>query len=107
MATATRPERLDGWKEIAAHLNRDVRTVRRWEKALQLPVHRLRREKLAAVYAMRDELDAWVQNRGVLEPEPEVVQIQLVRRRPRWTIWVVGVLLGAAVASVFWVASGA
>jgi len=33
-------ERLDSWKEIAAYLKRDVRTVRRWEHAEGLPVHR-------------------------------------------------------------------
>ena len=25
-------ERLDSWKQIAAHLSRDVTTVQRWEK---------------------------------------------------------------------------
>jgi hypothetical protein len=31
-------DRLDSWKEIAAHLKRDVRTVQRWEKEHGLPV---------------------------------------------------------------------
>ena len=34
-------ERLDSWKEIAAYLRRDVRTVQRWEERESLPVHRL------------------------------------------------------------------
>ncbi len=37
----TRPDNLlDSWKEIAAYLDREVRTVQRWEKKEGLPVHR-------------------------------------------------------------------
>ena len=54
--------RLDSWKEIAAYLNRDVRTVTRWE-AEGLPVHRHQHHKQASVYAYRDEVAAWVENR--------------------------------------------
>ncbi len=53
---------LDSWKEIAAYLNRDVRTVTRWE-AEGLPVHRHQHHKQATVYAHAAELDAWVENR--------------------------------------------
>ncbi len=35
----TDERRLNGWKEIAAHFGKGVRTVQRWEKALGLPVH--------------------------------------------------------------------
>ena len=31
---------LESWKAIAAHLSRDVRTVKRWEKSEGLPVRR-------------------------------------------------------------------
>jgi DNA-binding transcriptional regulator YiaG len=34
-------ERLDSWKEIARYLNRDVRTVQRWEETDGLPVYRM------------------------------------------------------------------
>jgi hypothetical protein len=34
-------ERLDSWKEIAAYLKREIRTVQRWEKSLSLPIRRL------------------------------------------------------------------
>jgi len=40
--------RLDSWKEIAAHLKRDVRTVQRWEKTASLPVRRLHKPGLRA-----------------------------------------------------------
>ncbi len=37
----TRPDNLlDSWKKIAAYLDREVRTVQRWEKKEGLPVHR-------------------------------------------------------------------
>ena len=62
-----RAERLDSWKEIAAHLKRDVRTVQRWEKNERLPVHRKHHEKLGSVYAFKSELDAWW-NEGRIEP---------------------------------------
>ena len=52
-------DRLDSWKEIAAYLNREVRTVQRWEKREGLPVHRQIHEKLGTVYAYESEIDAW------------------------------------------------
>ena len=52
-------ERLDSWKEIAAYLKRDIRTVRRWEKTQALPVHRHAYLKRGLVYAYKHELDAW------------------------------------------------
>jgi tetratricopeptide (TPR) repeat protein len=57
-------ERLDGWKRIAAYLNRDVRTVRRREKSQGLPVRRLMHERQATVYAYVSELEAWRERRG-------------------------------------------
>jgi non-specific serine/threonine protein kinase len=56
--------RLDSWKEIAVYLNRGTRTVQRWEREEQLPVHRLHHAKLGSVYAYRSELDAWWAARG-------------------------------------------
>lgn len=52
-------QRLDSWKEIAAHLRRDVRTVQRWERNEGLPVHRHVHDKQGTVYAFPAELDAW------------------------------------------------
>jgi hypothetical protein len=54
------PRKLDGWKEIAAYLNRDVTTVIRWEHERGLPVQRLPGGKRGAVLAYRDEIDAWL-----------------------------------------------
>ncbi len=55
--------RLDSWKEIAVYLRREVRTVQRWEKSANLPVHRLQLEKQSAIYAYKSELDAWYNER--------------------------------------------
>src|ERR1051326_4297137 len=52
-------ERLDSWKAIAAYLKRDTRTVQRWEKSGDLPVHRHFHGKAWTVYAYGYELDAW------------------------------------------------
>jgi TolB-like protein/Tfp pilus assembly protein PilF len=64
-------QRLDSWKEIAAYLKRDQRTVRRWEGE-GLPVHRHMHKKQASIYAHKEEIDVWWKNgRQRLEsPEP-------------------------------------
>jgi eukaryotic-like serine/threonine-protein kinase len=55
--------RLDSWKEIAGYLQRDVTTVRRWEKREGLPVHRHLHDKLGSVYAYKTEIDDWWRGR--------------------------------------------
>ncbi|HEX7288569.1 MAG TPA: hypothetical protein VF532_20460 [Candidatus Angelobacter sp.] len=52
--------RLDSWKEIAAYLHRDVRTVIRWEQEKALPVHRIPGGQRQAVFAYIHEIDAWL-----------------------------------------------
>lgn len=60
-------DRLDSWKEIAAHLSRDVTTVQRWEKREGMPVHRHLHDRLGSVYAYGSELDAWWEQRTSLK----------------------------------------
>jgi pentatricopeptide repeat protein len=76
-------ERLDSWKEIAAYLKRDERTVRRWEQE-GMPVHRHMHKKQASVYAHKAEIDVWWKSgRQRLEsPEPAAAS-----RRPRLWLW--------------------
>ena len=52
--------RLNGWKEIASHFGRGVRTVQRWEKAFGMPVHSLGAGRGENVHAFADELDDWL-----------------------------------------------
>lgn len=62
--TLHRPPRLNSWKEVAAYLDRSVRTVARWEREEHLPVHRLPHDKRSSVYAYPRELDAWLEHRS-------------------------------------------
>src|SRR5262249_9001143 len=66
-------EKLDSWKEIAAYLGREVRTVQRWEKQEALPVHRHHHYKLGSVYAYRSELEAWIKEREPKNSAPVAV----------------------------------
>ena len=51
---------LDGWKAIAAHVGRSVRSAQRWERDLALPIHRLPTpDGGQLVYARVDEIAAW------------------------------------------------
>jgi TolB-like protein/Tfp pilus assembly protein PilF len=74
-------KRLNSWKEIAAYLEKDVRTVQRWEKNEGLPVHRKPHDKLSSVYAYQSELDAWW-NQGS-HPAPPLVTIRVSARNAR------------------------
>ena len=57
------PERLESWKEIAAYLGREVRTVQRWAAERGLPVHHLPGGVRPRVFSVASELDAWLQVR--------------------------------------------
>lgn len=72
-------DRLDSWKEIAAYLNRSVRTVRRWEADEGLPVHRHMHRSLGSVYALRSEIDAWRQGNQVsrVNRSPAVAAVEI------------------------------
>ena len=54
---------LESWKEIAAYLKRDARTVIRWEKSEALPVHRQMHQARGNVFAYPSELEAWKASR--------------------------------------------
>jgi hypothetical protein len=61
-------DRLDTWKEIASYLNRNVRTVQRWEAFESMPVHRHLHAKSGSIHAFRSELDAWQSGRSYCRP---------------------------------------
>src|SRR5918994_5492634 len=85
--------RLDSWKEIAAHLKRDVATVRRWEKREGLPVHRHLHEKLGSVFAYTDELDAWKEGRRAPGESANGVTSDALLIRPAALAWTVSGVL--------------
>jgi adenylate cyclase len=71
---------LRGWKQIAAYLHRDVRTVQRWERHEHLPVHRQMHRKSGSVHAVRVELEAWIASRT---SPPANEQTSFRTRNPR------------------------
>ena len=72
-ATRTSEAPLESWKEIGLYLQRDITTVRRWEKNEGLPVHRHSHTSRSSVYAYPSEIDAWRASRRVIaEPPPPV-----------------------------------
>jgi len=85
-------ERLDSWKEIAAYLKRDERTVRRWETE-GLPVHRKVHKKQASVYAYRGEIETWWN-----EGRRRLEQDEKANGRKPLTWWLLGGLMTAGVA---------
>jgi Tol biopolymer transport system component len=60
------PARLESWKEIAAYLQRDAKTARKWEKEEGLPIHRHNHKSRSSVYAYPREVDAWRATRKVI-----------------------------------------
>jgi len=92
--------RLDSWKEIASYLRREVRTVQRWEKSANLPVHRLQIEKQSVVYAYKSELDAWyTERRPHLESDSEQKDTPTLIERLRQP-WIAAAVAAAALILV-------
>jgi hypothetical protein len=54
-------EVLRSWKEIADYLGACVKTVQRWEQEYRFPVRRLKASKGAMVFALKTEVDHWLQ----------------------------------------------
>lgn len=54
-------DRLMGWKEIGAYLDKSPRTVQRWERDLGLPVRRIQTDHEGQiVFALKADLDRWL-----------------------------------------------
>ena len=73
---------LEGWKEIAAYLQRDESTARRWEREEGLAVRRHEHKMRSGVYAYPSELDAWRTSRLSTTPgeQAEPQQSPIPRR---------------------------
>ncbi len=80
-------DRLDSWKEIAAYLGREIRTVQGWEKNEGLPIHRHQHSKQGSVFAFRSELDTWREARKISADAPVPAEAAPSSRKPpAWTI---------------------
>lgn len=56
---------LDSWKDISAYLEKDIRTCRRWEAQLGLPVHRIdENSSHSKVFAYKSEIDQWLKEKA-------------------------------------------
>ncbi len=103
-ATESGNDRLDSWKEIAAYLRRDERTVRRWE-AEGLPVRRKVHKKQASVFAYKAEIDAWWNGQapaGAADVADAHTVLKIARpgtRASRWLIVCCGALLALVVVA--------
>ena len=91
--------RLESWKAIAAYFGRDTRTVQRWERTENLPIHRHSHEKLGTVYAYEAELESWLKARSGQFAGPSTVA---VRKLPGKTISIAaGAIVVLASAALF------
>jgi len=115
-----RDRKLDSWKEIADYLGREVRTVQRWERTEDLPVHRHEHQKKSTVYAYASEIDAWRKRRqpkddpaadaafvpeaenGNLSAEPSTPEPgeEARKRKIRLVQWLGGVVLGGSLIAL-------
>src|SRR3984957_2806633 len=87
-------DRLGSWKEIAAYLKRDERTVRRWESE-GLPVHRKVHKKQASVFAYKAEIEAWWNgDRHRLEPSGQA------RSGKPYLVWLLSGLVAAGLLAL-------
>jgi len=59
---------LNSWKEISNYVGRGVRTIQRWESDMRFPVHRTGEHLRSSVYALSEEIDAWLKHRGNARP---------------------------------------
>src|SRR5215472_5673563 len=93
--------RLDSWKEIAAYLRKDIRTVQLWEKREGLPVHRHAHTARATVYAYASELEAWLaerQQKGAANSSAESAPNPAVEGRRRRNLFYAALLVCVLVA---------
>src|SRR5215468_8311938 len=94
-------DRLESWKEIAAYLKRDVRTLHRWEASEGLPVHRHVHAERGTVYAYKSELEAWRKNRKLSAEPGDRPPADAARTR-----WKRVLLYAATVLAAFFLAVG-
>ncbi|ADW68264.1 hypothetical protein AciX9_1201 [Granulicella tundricola MP5ACTX9] len=73
---------LNGWKEIAQYVARDIRTVERWEKQRGLPVRRVPGAGRATVFARISELELWLHSSNLAETEPLIALEDQTHSRP-------------------------
>jgi hypothetical protein len=84
---------LDSWKEIAAYIQKDVRTCQRWEKLKNLPVHRVGLTKRSRVFALKPEIDRWMESR----PSFQLTE-QEIKAKRAWVL--AGIFASVAITTI-------
>lgn len=92
--------KLDSWKEISDYLNRDVRTVQRWEARLGLPIHRLDSSPRSRVFSFTDEIDRWMDKSPRLSSKKNNSK-NLKRPIPKMAL--AAILITITAAGIVWV----
>jgi tetratricopeptide (TPR) repeat protein len=83
MAGIETREVLESWKEISDYLNRDVKTCRRWEQHLDLPIRRLDGTPKARVFAYKDELDFWLEDKLNNREISTTKYLRIAKKKPK------------------------
>lgn len=71
---------LNSWQEIAAYVGKGLRTVQRWEREIDFPVHRTGKEG-CKVIGYTDEINDWMHRSQPAVVATTVVQDRLARSR--------------------------
>jgi len=96
MSGIEKREVLESWKEISSYLNRDVKTCRRWEQGLDLPIRRLDDTPRARVFAYKDEIDYWLKAKLNNREISTTKYLRLVKKKSK-KLWI---FLSAAFAVI-------
>ena len=105
MAGIETREVLESWKEISDYLKRTVKTCQRWERELELPVRRLESATRARVFAYKDELDFWLEDKLNSREISTTKYLRIAKKRPK-RLWIalsiaLAVIILAVVAILF------
>lgn len=71
---------LNGWKEIANHAKRGVRTAQRWERQ-GMPVTRVSESAKSPVIAQSEEIDHWLMRFHVAIPPERYLLAEIAEER--------------------------
>lgn len=109
--------RLDSWKEIASYVGRTEKTVQRYERTKNFPIHRIAGGSKERVFAFSEEVDQWFisqttppdDNGNDLTDSATVPNISSRRGRLRilfWSVLVIFPILCLAIILLFFRSEG-
>lgn len=75
------PQVFRSWQQIAAYVGKGTRTVQRWEREIDFPVHRPCAGDGRQVIAFADEIDNWLRRSTAVNTPPTSVKAALESRR--------------------------